>query len=212
MSKICTALHHLVNQAPHHFYPFDRSNLPQNGVYVVFEKDELAHNTNRIVRIGTHNGQDRLIPRLNEHFVKENKDRSIFRKNIGRALLSKSRDPFLSQWEIDLTTQKARQTLAHKVDQVRKKQVEALVSEYIRSNFSFCVIPIADYQKRKYFEAKLISTISNCHICRPSSTWLGLSSPVEKIRESGLWNFTQLWKDSLTWLELDSIKQSLNLE
>lgn len=212
MSEICTELHHLVNQAPHHFYPFDRHNLPQNGVYVVFEKGELAHNTNRIVRIGTHNGQDRLFSRLNEHFVNENKDRSIFRKNIGRALLSKSHDPFLSQWEIDLTTKKARETLAHKVDQVRKNQVEALVSDYIQANFSFCVIPIVDYQKRKYFEATLISTISNCHICRPSSSWLGLSSPVEKIRESGLWNFTQLWKDSLTWLELDNVKQMLNLE
>jgi len=30
--------------------------------------------------------------------VNENKDRSIFRKNIGRALLNKDNDPFIEQW------------------------------------------------------------------------------------------------------------------
>jgi hypothetical protein len=35
---------------------------------------------------------------LKEHFVNENKDRSIFRKNIGRALLNKDNDYFIEQW------------------------------------------------------------------------------------------------------------------
>jgi len=209
MSEICTQLHHLVNQVPHHFFPYDEHIIPVNGIYVVFEKGELAHGTNRIVRIGTHDGQDRLIKRLKEHFIKDNKDRSIFRKNIGRALLSKSHDPFLAQWEIDLTTREAKQMCAHMIDRVKLKQTEALVSEYIQSSFSFCVIPFEDHQERKYFEAKLISTVSNCHLCRPSAKWLGLYSPVAKIRESGLWNVTQLWKESLSWLELEKIKQKL---
>lgn len=209
MSEICTQLHQLVNQVPHHFFPYDEDIIPANGIYVVFEKGELAHGNNRIVRIGTHDGQDRLIKRLKEHFIKDNKDRSIFRKNIGRALLSKSHDPFLAQWEIDLTTREAKQMYAHMIDRVKLKQTEALVSEYIQSKFSFCIIPIVDHQERKYFEAKLISTVSNCHLCRPSAKWLGLHSPVAKIRESGLWNVTQLWKESLSWLELEKIKQKL---
>jgi len=32
--------------------------------------------------------------RLLQHFVMENKDRSIFRKNIGRALLARAGDPY----------------------------------------------------------------------------------------------------------------------
>ncbi|MSP93707.1 MAG: hypothetical protein EXR00_00415 [Alphaproteobacteria bacterium] len=37
-----------------------------------------------------------------------NKDRSIFRKHVGRCLLAKSGDPLLAQWEIDLTTKASR--------------------------------------------------------------------------------------------------------
>jgi len=41
---------------------------------------------------------------LYQHYhVNENKDRSIFRKNIGRALLDKNKDPYLKIWELDLT-------------------------------------------------------------------------------------------------------------
>lgn len=209
MSEICTELHRLVNQVPHHHFPFDEDKLPENGIYVVFEKGELAHGTNRIVRIGTHDGQDRLKLRLKEHFVNENKDRSIFRKNIGRALLSVSHDPFMAQWNIDLIPRKAREENTYKIDHLKLKSIEALVSEYIQKNFSLCVIPFLKHEERKHYEVKLISTVSNCRLCHPSSNWLGLHSPVEKIRESGLWNYTQLWKESLTWLELEVIKQKL---
>ena len=64
----------------------------KNGVYILFEKNESGHNGDRIVRIGSHTGNDNLVKRLEEHFLKENKDRSIFRKNIGRALLNKNSD------------------------------------------------------------------------------------------------------------------------
>ena len=52
----------------------------------------------RIVRIGTHRGDNNLYNRLKEHFINENKDRSIFRKNIGRALLNKNQDSYLEIW------------------------------------------------------------------------------------------------------------------
>jgi hypothetical protein len=84
---------------------------------------ELAHGTNRIVRIGTHTGNDQLRSRLKQHFLIENKDRSIFRKNIGRALLNKDHDPFLGQWELDLTSRQAKLQHIH-VDINRQKQIE----------------------------------------------------------------------------------------
>ena len=81
-------------------FPFDKKKIPLNGIYILFEKGEFAHNTNRIVRIGTHTGNNQLHSRLFQHFLNENKDRSIFRKNIGRALLNKERDTFLEKWEL----------------------------------------------------------------------------------------------------------------
>lgn len=79
----------------------------KNGVYILFEKNEFGHNGDRIVRIGSHTGNDNLVKRLEEHFLKENKDRSIFRKNIGRALLNKNSDSYLDIWDIDLTSKKS---------------------------------------------------------------------------------------------------------
>jgi len=85
-------------------FRFGQDGFPSDGLYVLFEEGERGHGTDRIVRIGTHRGDGRLPLRLEEHFLKENKDRSIFRKNIGRALLARDGDEFLGQWEIDLTS------------------------------------------------------------------------------------------------------------
>ena len=89
MSKECKDLHDYVRNLKRYAFPFDKNEVYKNGVYILFEKNEFGHNGDRIVRIGSHTGNDNLVKRLEEHFLKENKDRSIFRKNIGRALLNK---------------------------------------------------------------------------------------------------------------------------
>ena len=53
----------------------------------------------RIVRIGTHTADNNLKERLRGHFVRRNADGSIFRKNIGRAILHKNNDPYESVWD-----------------------------------------------------------------------------------------------------------------
>lgn len=208
MSAICAELHHLVSKVKHYEYPFVEEDLPQNGIYIMFEKVEMRHGTMRIVRIGTHDGQNNLRSRLREHYMNENKDRSIFRKNIGRALLNKSNDLFLEKWEIDHTPSNTRYVGAG-LDIKRQKEVEAQVSAIIRANFSFCLIPLSTKEERKYYEARLIGTVSNCSECRPSSNWLGLHSPVEKIRQSGMWNVNHLWTDPLTIMELALLQQKM---
>lgn len=75
-----------------------------------YEDGETGHGTNRIVRVGTHRKENQLPGRLEEHYLHENKDRSIFRKNIGRALLNRDHDPFLEYWELDLTSHESKQT------------------------------------------------------------------------------------------------------
>ena len=141
MQHLCDELHLWANALPVFSFPFDARVLPLNGIYLLFEKGETAHGTNRIVRVGTHTGNDQLRSRLTQHFLVENKDRSIFQKNIGRALLNKDRDPFLSDWELDLTTRQAKDQHAGRIDMTRQKAIEKRVSNYIQSNFRFVVAP-----------------------------------------------------------------------
>lgn len=195
--KFCRELHQLFNSMYKHHFPFDDKQIPQNGIYILFEKGERAHGTNRIVRIGTHTGKNQLRSRLKQHFIHENKDRSIFRKNIGRALLNNSKDKFLEQWEIDLTTRKAKNKHAHKIDHKKQMRIEKEVTQYIQKYFSFIAFQIDSKEERLKFESKIISTINQCPDCCPSKRWIGNSSPKVKIRESGLWQVNELNKNPL---------------
>jgi hypothetical protein len=207
-------IHLWANSLPVFHFPFDAAAIPPNGLYILFERGELAHGTNRIVRIGTHTGNNQLRSRLKQHFLVENKDRSIFRKNIGRALLNKDQDPFLSQWELDLTSRQAKLQHTH-VDIGRQREIEKRVSQYIQSNFSFVALPIDDKQQRLRLESKLITTVSLCEACRASPGWLGLFSPKKKIRTCGLWLVNELYKQPLSddeVTELQRLGGALQLE
>ncbi len=209
MSIICNDLHQLFALMKRYRFPFDESQIPLNGIYILFEKGETAHDTERIVRVGTHTGNGRLPSRLKEHFLKENKDRSIFRKNIGRAILSKNNDTFLEQWNWDLTTREKKDKLLPLLDIEKQKQTEKEVTAYIQEHFSFVVFEIPSKDVRMELESKIISTISLCHDCKASSTWLGNSSPVNKIRESSLWLVQGLYKTPLDEDDYMKVKKLL---
>ena len=203
--SVCEALHGWAGSLPSFHFPFGESQIPLNGIYILFETGEKAHGTNRIVRVGTHTGSGQLRSRLRQHFLIENKDRSIFRKNIGRALLSRDHDPFLPLWELDRTSQKMRDRHGG-IDLARQQAVERNVSKYIRDQFSFVVVRIDEKAERLSLESKIISVVSGCDACQPSAQWLGLSSPKEKIRESGLWLVNELYKAPLSSEDLDRLK------
>lgn len=211
MSKECEILHKIVCSMERHHFPFNESAIPKDGIYVLFQKSEIGHGADRIVRIGTHTGNNQLPSRLRQHFLNENKDRSIFRKNIGRALLMKGGDPFLEQWEIDLTTREARDKFLHKIDLHRQKIVESTVSQYIQQNFSFSVFEVKEKNSRLDVESKLISTVSLCSDCKPSSEWLGNYSPKNKIRESGLWLVNELYKTPFTLQEVQQLEKQIEV-
>lgn len=206
MSEKCKQLHQWFNNLERINFPFDESKIPSNGIYILFEKGETAHNMDRIVRIGTHTGKNQLRSRLKQHFINENKDRSVFRKNIGRAILNRDEDPFLKEWEIDFSTRKAKEEYSALIDFDKQKEVETNVSQYIRENFSFVVIEVEAKEKRLELESKIISTISLCDEYSPSSNWLGLFSPKEKISKSGLWLVNELYKEPLSDEDMQLIK------
>jgi hypothetical protein len=212
MIDICSELHGLVDHLPHHHFPFDEAKISANGIYFLFEDGEKAHDTDRIVRIGTHTGSSQLRSRLKQHFIMENKDRSIFRKNIGRALLNKDQDPFLQQWEIDLTTRAAKDSFGHRIDFEKQKQIESQVTRYIQNHFRFIVLPISQKDDRLKLESRIISTLSLCRLCKPSPEWLGQYSTKEKIRESGLWLVNELFKQQLSQEEFENIYQIISSE
>jgi hypothetical protein len=152
------------------------------------------------------NGSNRLQSRLEEHYIKENKDRSIFRKNVGRAILNKEKDDFLAQWEIDLTSGNSRRKYAGTFDQRKLQDTEKRVAEYIQQNFRFAVFRVDDKAQRLYWESKIISTVSQCNECGSSRSWLGLHSPKEKIRERGLWLVNKLDKHPMSESDYEALK------
>ena len=209
MSQTCHKLHYLFNSLPLFGFPFDMAKIPNNGLYILFENGEYGHGSNRIVRIGTHTGNNQLPSRLQQHFMRENKDRSIFRKNIGRALLNKAKDPYLAIWELDLTTREAKKKYSNLIDPVKQKQIEQQVTSIIQGNFQFIVFRMESKEKRREFESKIISTVSSCNQCKPSENWFGQYSPKDKIRESGLWIVNELYKTPLSEEEFSQLEDEI---
>ncbi|MBI3941716.1 MAG: hypothetical protein HY326_01780 [Chloroflexi bacterium] len=206
MSEMCSKIHQLFAERPRWQFPFDVAKLPLNGIYILFEKGESGHGVDRIVRVGTHTGQNQLPSRLQQHFLKENKDRSIFRKNIGRAILNRDHDPFLAQWEIDLTPAGAKGKYGGTIDMHKLHNTEKRVTDYMQSNFNFAVVKVDDKEARLKWESRLISTVSACEECRPSPVWLGQFSPKVKIQKKGLWLVNELDKEPLTDGEFAKLK------
>lgn len=204
MTDACQHLHDRLSRLPR-LGREDMTRVPDNGIYVLFEKGERAHGVDRIVGIGTHKGQNNLAARVREHLDAPNKDRSIFRKHVGRCLLAKEGDPFLDQWQLDLTTRHARTMNGHKVDQVRLKEVENDVTRYLTENFSFSVLRFDSTVERLHCKKSLLSTIFHCSRCGPSETWLGKFHPTQMVRESGLWNMQGLRGPELSLEEAERV-------
>jgi len=84
MESLAVRLHQLFNRQKRFSFPFQekKKEIPSNGIYIIFEKGETFHGMDRIIRIGTHTGDNQLFSRLNQHFLKENKNRSILVKRL----------------------------------------------------------------------------------------------------------------------------------
>lgn len=204
MSELCKWMHEQLEQLPVISYPFDLKQLPRRGVYFFYEKGEIWGHGGarpRIVRIGTH-GDDYFQRRIGEHFLlNESKmdfdqnrakpsDSSIFRKNIGRALLNREGGDYLDVWEKSFIPKKNRDRFGNQRDVKKEKKLEALISDVLRTQFSFRFIIVEDQATRmgcKGLEGALIGTVAQCGLCEPSARWLGRYSPKRQIRESGLW-------------------------
>jgi hypothetical protein len=182
-----------------------KSGWPARGVYFFFEDHEFREDgsTLRVVRIGTHavsaNSRTTLWNRLHTHRGASsgggNHRGSIFRKRVGEALLQvRSYPPAIAaSWGMDNS--------APKSTRLTEVPLERDVSAVIGA-MPFLWIEVADApgagSHRAYLERNCIALLSNYGkepIDKPSERWLGLHSPQETIRKSGLWNMNHVIDD-----------------
>jgi len=202
-------LHKLFNEQNRFSFPFKEkeNEIPRNGIYVIFEKGEKFNDIDRIVRVGTHTGENQLRSRLKQHFVKENKNRSIFRKNIGRCFLNKDNSHYLDLWELDITSKADKDKNLKLLDINFEKQLEKRISDYIQTNLSFCVFQVDTREQRLFWESKIVSTLAKSNELKPSKNWLGNYSTKDKIKQSGLWQVNELYNEELTETEFEQLKR-----
>jgi hypothetical protein len=212
VTSTCKWLHESLETLQLIRHPFDiDKQLPDNSIYFFYEDGEVwghgnvedgtinDNNKPRIVRIGTHKDGN-FKSRISGHFllgeckmsfnskVPAPHDRSIFRKNIGRALLEG--DECLTTWEIDFTTTANRNKHAHKRDIEMEKEIEGKITDILRQRFSFRFIVLEEQTARMGItglESRLIATVANCTLCKPSQSWLGRHSSKCQIREGKMW-------------------------
>ena len=212
MESLTTRLHILFNEQKRFEFPFKQqeNEIPKNGIYIIFENGEKFGDLDRIVRVGTHTGENQLRSRLNQHFIKENKNRSIFRKNIGRCFLNKDKSSYLPFWELDTTSKADKKKNLKLLNLDFEKQLEKKISDYIQTNLSFCVFQVEKKSQRLCWESKIISTLAKSNELKPSENWLGNFSTKEKIKNYGLWQVNELFNESLTENEFKILKEGLS--
>ena len=192
LNTISEELHKTFISVNRFTFPLQKNALPINGIYILFERNEKYDSLDRIVRIGTHTGNGRFVNRLKDHFGKDNQRNSIFRKHIGRCLLNKVNDPYLTNWDLPFKKIEDKAKNKTKFDLNYEKEYELIITAYIQSNLSFAVIPnVNSEEDRLQLESALISTIANDAITFPSANWLGKFHPNSKISNGKLWNIQQ---------------------
>lgn len=227
MSEHCQWLHEQLQARPVMRFPFDEAELPENGIYFFYEDGEVWGHSGqqpRIVRIGTHRDGN-FRSRVADHYLSGGrrmdlhvnkpapKDRSIFRKHLGRALLSKAQDSYLEIWNIDFTTNRNRQAYSNRRNLAKEREIEEQVTYLLREKFSFRYLELDVAVARmgnKGLEAALIGTVAACTHCKPSVSWLGHCSPKPQIRQSGLWLVQHLNSRPINEEDKDAIKTALS--
>jgi hypothetical protein len=102
---------------------------------------------------------------------------------------------YLKIWNIDFTPEHNRLTYSHLRNTDLEREIEEKMTDILRKNFTFRFIVVENETSRigkEGLESRLIGTVAQCSLCKPSKDWLGASSSENKIRESGLWQVQHL--------------------
>lgn len=225
---MCSWLHIKLDSLPYIKFPFNKAMLPERGIYFFYEEGQNSDHGNglrpRIVRIGTHKNNN-FRSRISEHFLtNESKlnfnqhqpkpsNRSIFRKNIGRAILNRNKSNYLNIWEIDFTIKANKMARGSDREIKLERKLEMQITKLLREKFTFKYISLEVDSERigsGAMEWKLISAVSSCDICMPTSDWLGKYSPKREISSGKLWLSQGLQSPSLVESDKDILNTAFN--
>lgn len=176
-----------------------------NGIYVVLDKKEQYKDMDRIVRIGTHYNDNKLITRLKNHYKNGSKDSSFFRKNIGKSILSYNEHYYLYIWNINFNNKVNGNKYAELRDMEVEGMLEEKISAYMKDRFEFVCFKVDDLKDRYRLEDGLISTIYHDKDFHSSDKWLGKYSPMDEIRDSKMWVSKGLDKPQLNETEFRQV-------
>lgn len=204
-------LHILFSDLKKFTYPYNETPISKNGIYILFENGEYFKGLARVVRIGSHTGYNRLFTRINEHFIKDDHRDSIFRKHLGRCFLTiNKRTDYIDNWNLKIKKRVDKEKNYHRINWKLEEEYEKLITKYIRSNFSFIVIPnLTNENERLRLENGLIATFAQAAEKTSSENWLGNYHPDKKIRDYKLWNIYHLQGTPLTEEEIKLIEDKL---
>lgn len=172
-----------------------KQEWPSSGIYIFFEPGEYRSEgeRHRVVRVGTHGvsrgSKATLWNRLRTHRGTAtgagNHRSSIFRLHVGAAISAKNPSLMIESWGVGQTAnQKVREAEA---------TLEKMVSTHIGA-MSILWLAIEDKagpgSDRAYLERNIIGMLAGNGepVDAPSKNWLGLYSPSQQIKDSGLWN------------------------
>ena len=93
------------------------------------------------------------------------------------------------------------------MDTELQSKIEKKISDYIQNNLSFALFEVTSKKERLFWERKIVSTLAQSPDFKPSRNWLGNCSPKEKIRNFGLWQVNELFKEPLSEFEMDELVQ-----
>lgn len=208
----CFELHKLFNSMPRYKFNTIDNITFNNGVYIFFGENEKYEDMDRIIRVGTDTGQNNLKSRMKQHFLKPNKDRSIFRKNIGRAILNKNKDiELLDYWNLDLTTKENKRKYFDSKMNEKCKIIESEITNYLCNNMQFVVFELETKDDRLRFEEAIISTLYNSNDFIASKDWLGNYVPTNikgnHVVDSRMWISQGIKAKELTDEEFERLKE-----
>lgn len=181
-------IHDMIRKMPQ--YTWDTiGNLEfENGIYIIFEPKNSDGASNRIVRIGTHTGPDRLKGRIRGHYISNRKDGSVFRKDIGLAMLNKERDEYSDIWNLNTSNPQIKKENEDRLNPDFEKMLEERVSDYLREKTKFVCIEVNDLDERLRIEEGLIAILGGNKNFKPDDDWLGYYHPDSRIRKNFIWN------------------------
>ena len=158
-----------------------------NGIYIVLDKKEKYKGMDRIVRISTHDNDDKLIDRIKSNYKNGFKDSSFFRKNIGKSILSYNEHDYLHTWNINFNDKANENKYAELRDLEVETILEEKISNYMKERFEFVCFEVEELKERYRLSEGLISTICHDKDFESSDKWLGRYSPMAEIRDSKMW-------------------------